>query len=319
MRRRAGGAAGSPPPTSVSLSHDAGEGAEPAGAAAPAQGRDLPLDGHLHTDRSTDSDVPIDVYAAAAVERSIAELAITDHVDFDPRGPNHAPDVAERERTVREAAERWAPHGVAIRFGIEVTYEARREDEIRAFLRTHPHDFTIGSVHVDRDSPYHHTRVGSFVSGRLLGEIVAPYFSEVTAAARSGLFDAIGHLDFVKRYLMPHVTPADLAAAPELYVPVLRSLVEAGASLEVNTSGLRQSPRETYPSAPMVALFRELGGERVTAGSDAHRADAFALGLGEGYRAIARAGFERLAFRRGTDGPGWIDLPAGVRAGAGAR
>ena len=59
-------------------------------AAAIERSSDLPLDSHVHTDQSPDSDVPIDVYAAIAVERGIAELAITDHVDFDPRDPAFA-------------------------------------------------------------------------------------------------------------------------------------------------------------------------------------------------------------------------------------
>ena len=99
------------------------------------QGSDLPLDSHLHTDLSPDSDVPIDVYAAQAVERRIPELAITDHVDFDPRYPAYDFATFEtRERTVREAAERWASHGLAIRFGCELTYERRYEDDVRAHL-----------------------------------------------------------------------------------------------------------------------------------------------------------------------------------------
>jgi histidinol-phosphatase (PHP family) len=272
--------------------------------AAPAdvrQATDLPLDAHLHTDGSSDADVPIDAYAADAVARRIPELAITDHVDFEPGWPNHAPDVRARERTVREAAERWAEAGLAIRFGVEVTYQTSREEEIREHLARVPYDFVIGSVHVGPDSPYHATRVRGWTAGRSLPAIVAPYFDDVTAAARSGLFDAIGHLDFVKRYLLPYVTPAELAAAPELYAPVLRALVEAGAALEVNTSGLRQAARETYPSASIVALFGELGGTRVSAGSDAHRREALAFGLEEGYAALAEAGFEELAFRRGAD------------------
>jgi len=292
----------------VSPGHDIGEGASSTGAREIGQARDLPLDAHLHTDRSSDSDVPIDAYAAQAVERGVAEIAITDHIDFDPGLPNFAPDAAARERTVREAAERWAGRGVAIRFGIEVTYESAREAEIRDHLATQAYDFAIGSVHVGPDSPYHGSRVRSWTAGRSLGDIVAPYFEEVAAAARSGLFDAIGHLDFVKRYLVPCVMPADLAAAPELYVPVLRALVESGTALEVNTSGLRQGPAETYPSPAIVALFRSLGGERVTAGSDAHRREAFAFGLEEGYRAAAEAGFERLAFRRGAV-PTVVDVP----------
>lgn len=73
------------------------------------QARDLPLDAHLHTNLSPDSDVPIDDYARQAVERGIAEIAITDHVDFDPTAPAYDfVPFAQRERIVREAAERWA-------------------------------------------------------------------------------------------------------------------------------------------------------------------------------------------------------------------
>ena len=265
------------------------------------QARDLPLDAHLHTDLSPDSDVPIDAYGEAAVERGIGELAITDHVDFDPTAPAYAfASFEERERSVRRAAERWAERGVDIRFGVEITWDRRWADDIRGHLARHTYDYVIGSVHVYADSVYAATEVARWVDGRSLPGIVAPYFEEVESAARSGLFDALGHLDFVKRYLAPHVTAADLATAPELYEPILRALVETGTALEVNTSGLRQAANETYPSPAIVALYRAMGGRAVTVGSDAHRADAFAWGLADGYGAAAAAGFEALAFRRGA-------------------
>jgi histidinol-phosphatase (PHP family) len=274
----------------------------PSPAELAPQARDLPLDFHLHTDQSPDADVPIDAYAAAAVERGIAEIAITDHVDFVPGTPAFAfASFERRERTVREAAERWAEHGVQIRFGVEITYDAPHEAAIRDHLRRHPYDFVIGSVHVYADSPFHASRVAAWTAGRPLGEIVAPYFDEVLLAIRSGLFDAIGHLDFVKRYLVPHVTPAQLAAAPELYEPLLRALVETGTALEVNTSGLRQAAGETYPAGPIVARYRVLGGTAVSAGSDAHRKESFTAGLEAGYGVVAAAGFEHLAVRRGGD------------------
>jgi histidinol-phosphatase (PHP family) len=267
-----------------------------------AQARDLPLDAHLHTNLSPDSSVAIDVYAAQAVERGIAEICITDHIDFVPGTPAFEFVPFEvRERTVREAADRWGPHGVAIRFGAEITYDARHEAAIRDHLRTHAYDFVIGSVHVYEDSPFHAARVAAWVEGRRLPEIVAPYFDEVRRAIQSGLFDTIGHLDFVKRYLMPYVTPADLAAAPELYEPLLEALVDTGTGLEVNTSGLRQAPRETYPSEAVVRRFGVLGGTAVSAGSDAHANWAFASGLEAGYRVARAAGVRELAFRRGGD------------------
>ena len=281
-------------------------------AAGLGNGRDLPLDAHLHTVRSPDADVQLEAYCALAVERGIGELAITDHVDFDPTMPAYGfASFADRERDVRGAAERWADRGLALRFGVEVTYERRYEDEIRGWLRRHPHDYVIGSVHVSARSPYKAGRVAGFVAGRSLAEIVAPYFDEVIGAAQSGLFDTIGHLDFMKRYLVPHVQPADLAAAPELYEPALRALVEGGTALEVNASGLRQLPRETYPSAAIVRRYRELGGRNVTIGSDSHRTEWFSYGLRQAYRHATGAGFEALAFRRGGERV-LVPLPAGT-------
>ena len=143
--------------------------------------------------------------------------------------------------------------------------------------------------------------MAGWVAGRSLADVVAPYFDEVEAGARSGLFDAMGHIDFIKRYLAPRVTAADLAGAPELYEPILRAIVESGAALEVNTSGLRQPANETYPSSAIVARYRELGGRSVTVGSDAHRAESFAWGLDVGYAAVRDAGFDVLTFRRGGE------------------
>jgi len=279
------------------------------------QARDVPLDAHLHTDQSPDSSVPIDVYAALAVERGIFEIAITDHVDFDPRDPAYRyTRFADRERTVRDAAERWARQGVTIRFGAELTYNRRWEADVREHLAKHTYDYVIGSVHDWPESPYWPSRVRAFVDGRSLDEILEPYYAEIVAAARSGLFDTIGHLDVVKRYLHPFITPAQLATRPGLQEPALRAIVDAEVSLEVNSSGLRYPGAETYPSGPVVARYRELGGKRVVVGSDAHSRASFAHRLGESYRHLVEAGFEQLTFRRGRERVA-IDIPMGRRSG----
>ena len=266
------------------------------------QARDLPLDAHVHTDLSHDSAVPIDDYARLAVERGIAEIAITDHVDFASSAPGYGETTfAQRERIVREAAERWADRGVAIRFGVEITWDAQYAGEIREHLARNAYDFVIGSVHIYRGSPYSAAHVAGWVAGRSISEIVAPYFDDVAAAARTGLFDAMGHIDFVKRFLTPHVTPADLAAAPELYEPILAALVESGTALEINTSGLRSPAHEAFPSPAVVARFHAMGGRAVSVGSDAHTTDSFAWALADGYDSAAEAGFSSLAFRRGGE------------------
>ena len=277
------------------------------------EGHDLPLDAHLHTDQSPDSSVPIDIYAALAVDRRVPEIAITDHVDFDPRDPAYRyTHFEDRERTVRDAAERWARHGVTIRFGAELTFNQRWEADVREHLARYRYDYVIGSVHDWPESPYWPSRVRAWIDSRSLDEIVAPYYAEIIAAARSGLFDTIGHLDVVKRYLHPHVTAEQLAARQDLQEPALLAIVESGVSLEVNSSGLRYPGAETYPSGSVVARFHELGGRHVVVGSDAHAKGSFAHRLGESYRHLVDAGFDELTFRRGAERVR-IEVPNGTR------
>ncbi len=265
------------------------------------QARDLPLDAHLHTELSPDSAVPLELYCAQAAERGIREIAVTDHLDFTPGAPAYQyTSYARRERMVRDAAARWAGR-VTVRFGVELTYESRHEDEIREHLRTHSYDYAIGSVHTMSDGPYAHDRIASFVAGKTLAEAAAPYFGEVAGAIHSGLFDTLGHMDMVKRWLVPWFSAADFAAAPELYEPLLVALVGSGTALEVNSSGLRHRTGETYPGPWVVARFRELGGQRVTVGSDAHLPESFAFGLEEACEIVARAGFSRLTLQRAIE------------------
>ena len=227
------------------------------------------------------------------MERGIAELAITDHVDFRPGAPAYGFTTFElREHQVRDAARRWASQGVAIRFGTELTYEQAFEADIREHLDRHAYDFVIGSVHIGADSPFTPTRVAAWVAGRPLAEIVEPYYVEVEAAARSGLFDALGHIDFVKRYLAPHVTAGRSRHGARAARP------DPAGARRVRDRARDQHQRSSPGAGRDVSLggdgrrFRELGGERVSIGSDAHRAATLRVRPCGRLRLRGAAGFE---------------------------
>ncbi len=270
----------------------------------------LPLDAHLHTDLSPDADVPLDAYASLARGLGVAELAITDHVDFVAGDPAYRfADYDRRVRMVREAAEQWAGNPV-IRLGLEVSYERAVEDEIAVYLSSHAYDYVIGSVHMSRRGPFRdRSAAGAWCAGKTLREASAFYFDEVEGAIRSGLFDTIGHVDFVKRYTQPYLGPFEYEPHADIYDRLLVALLDTGTALEVNASGLRQEAGEAYPAPAVVARFQELGGERVVAGSDAHRVEQFLFGLPDMYQVIGRAGFRELSFRRGGDRVA-VELPA---------
>ena len=169
----------------------------------------------------------------------------------------------------------------------------------------------IGSVHVYADSPFHaapRRRAGS-PAGR------SPRSSRRTstrcsAAIRSGLFDTIGHLDFVKRYLVP-VRDAGRAGGGARSCtsrcsprssrpgPRSRSTRAASARRRRDLSRPRRSSRATGCSeAP-----------RSSAGSDAHRNGSFTCGPRGGVWCRGRRGVRaaclpswRIQGRRGPAG-----------------
>ena len=287
---------------------------------------DLPLDAHLHTDLSPDADVPLDAYAALARARNVAELAITDHLDFEPGAPAYGyAEFDRRERVVREAAERWEGRP-AIRLGVEVTYQAHYEAEIREHLRVHTTTTSSAPSMWRGSTPWRGRRRLPRGRGRARWRRRAsgtgPRCSARSAAGCStrsatSTSSSAGWSPTTDRY--------EFEAHADIYDTVLRALVEAGIALEVNSSGMRTDipgpfphPGEPYPPAAVVARFRALGGTHVVAGSDAHRVASFAGALPEAYAVLREAGFERLAFRRGGD-PVEVDLATRPLVAEGAR
>ena len=260
------------------------------------QARDLPLDAHVHTDLSPDSAVPIDDYARQAVERGIAELAITDHVDFAPTAPGvRETTFAQRERVVRDAAERWADarrrHPVRGRDHLGL---ALGDDDRATTSRRHAYDFVIGSVHVYRDSPVRRR------PGRRLGRrprrstrSSRPYFDEVDGRRPDRAVRCDGP---------PRLREAFSGAARHHRGPRRRTRSctirswrrssRAARPWRSTRAGCASRPRRRIPRRPSSRASARWAGARVTVGSDAHRADSFAWALADGYASAAEAGFD---------------------------
>ena len=257
---------------------------------------DLPLDVHLHTLLSPDSLVLVDVYPALAIALGMKRIAITDHLDFDPREPGTTLAPHERRVEVVKDLRRRFGDKIEILLGVEITYERAYEPDIREHLKRYQYDLTIGSVHPGIDSPFKRSRTGVFAGSD--ANVTAPYFDEVLGAAESGLFDIIGHADYVRKYVFPHIATERFESAPELYEPFLQALVKTGTALEINSSGWRQRTGICYPLPQAVARYKELGGKYIVTGSDAHEPDWFALHFDRARDLLLENGFDELATKR---------------------
>jgi histidinol-phosphatase (PHP family) len=118
----------------------------------------------------------------------------------------------------------------------------------------------------------------------------------VVCLACEGDFDVLGHLDLVKRdarkFGKPYDGPGPYA---DMIRTALRAIVERGKGIEINTSPLRKGLTEPCPSLDILRWYRELGGEVLTLGSDAHTPDAIGADFEPVLEMAQAAGFARLA------------------------
>jgi histidinol-phosphatase (PHP family) len=269
------------------------------------------IDLHVHSTCSADGGSTIADYARQAQELGLVEVGLCEHADFDPRDRSYRTlDLARYDREM-EAARAIAPR-VRLRQGVEITYQASLEAEIGAWLAGGKWDYVIASVHlVDYDDGWamvsEPSAVEAYFSRHSQRQAYLPYFEELLRAARSGLGDVLGHFDLVKRYGVAHYGRFEPESLAEEIRAVLRAAVEAGVGLEINASGLRQAPGEPYPGLAVLRWYRELGGEILTVGSDAHSVEHLAAGAGQALALAGAAGFTAIATFEGR-APRWIAL-----------
>ena len=123
---------------------------------------------------------------------------------------------------------------------------------------------------------------------------MARYLDELYEIAGMDCFDVMGHIGYTQRYMTRQGFP--LRYTPDEYGEqlraILRRLIENGRGIEVNCSGLRPGDiGETFPNREILTLYRELGGEIITVGSDGHRTAHASLGIADGYQLLSALGF----------------------------
>jgi len=233
-----------------------------------------PFDFHVHTSFSHDGEGTVEEYCERAALQHLKAVGFCEHVDLDPRDfVSGRHDYEAYRAAVTEARQKWGDR-LIIRMGAEVGYVPRIHDEIRGFLQEHPYDFVIGSVHAIGDGASgvsdEYEALETFARMELM-EAYEEYFEAVRQMVVGGQFDAVGHLDLVNRYGVNYL-PERLEWG-RFYGTLRRifeGVIKREMAIEVNTSGLRQGPQATYPPRELLQLYREVGGEKVMIGSDAH-------------------------------------------------
>ena len=78
----------------------------------------------------------------------------------------------------------------------------------------------------------------------------------------------------------------------DLLDKIIDLLLEKEIGLEINTGGMKHDLKELHPLTAIVKRYREMGGEIITIGSDAHTPDGIAKGFDRAAEVLTACGFK---------------------------
>ena len=228
-------------------------------------------DYHVHTDYSPHAHSSVEAQLAAAAAAGLDEICFTDHMENGPLELNfHADFTARNAHLLRVRDTAPVPFKIGAEFGMTAPDGNRAtEEEIRSF----PYDFVLLSLHeLDQKDIYFEDLTDTYGVQGLIRYYLRTYY-EGLITVDPDCFSSAAHLDYMEK-CAPAVHYRDgimrYEDAPDEFDEIFRYVIEHGKCIEINTSVYKKLPKGVRSGADWLRRYRELGGEYVTIGSDAH-------------------------------------------------
>ncbi len=272
---------------------------------------------HVHTSFCDGKNSPEEM-TLAAIDAGMTAIALTAHAAWPFATEWHLPPARYDEYLAEARRVKAAYSGrIEVWCGFEADYLAGlTAPDPSTYGRFKP-EFLVGSVHYvtegSRDvsgSPWSIDAPTAEVAdgiercyGGNAKRAVGAYWSTVREMVSSCSFDALGHLDVLRKRNgeLSFFDEESRWYKGELRETV-RAIARAGVTVEINTGGIaRKALDDVYPSAYLLGLLSRAD-VPITVSSDAHAAGDIACAYDRAYRAAREAGYGSLSFFTGT---GW--------------
>lgn len=269
-------------------------------------------DYHIHSRCSPDAGETMADMALAARAHGITHLCFTDHCDLDnyltgqpePSSFDFFPHALEDFAAAKAAV----GDTMDLRLGLELGEANHDIPRAAAIAATPELDFIIGSTHNLLGIPDFYGL--EYTSEEQCLSLLERYLAEVKEVAATGLVDVLGHIGYTRRYMSK--AGFDIRVGMDNFgdaiTDILKTAIEKGVGIEVNCASLRNAHlAETIPGLDILVRYRELGGELITVGSDAHTTADAGVGCAQGQELLRQAGFAYVTLFRGRK-PEFIKL-----------
>lgn len=227
-------------------------------------------DFHVHSSFSGDSTEKMENTIHYAIYNKIENLCFTEHHDLDlPKIPlKMLLDFEAYQKHFFMLKEKLGDK-INLLFGIEIGIQPHLYAILKDIVNRYPFDFVLCSNHVVGGmDPYY----PEFFEGKTQKQSYLQCFEDILNNVRSfDSYDIFGHLDYMIRYAPYEDKHYLYESYQEVLDEILKTIIQKGKGIELNTSGFKYQLNDSHPSFQVINRYKELGGEIITIGSDAHK------------------------------------------------
>ena len=253
-------------------------------------------DMHVHSRFSSDSTEQPEAIIKTAIVKGFSYVYFTDHHDMNfpvnPAEPtmNFQLDFDNYIKHLLELKELYQ-NRIEVRLGVEQGICPETAPRIAELSNSYPFDFIIGSSHLSsltNGDPYY----PEYYTGKSNTDAYREYFlSEVENVKLTDGFDVYGHLDYAIRYCPDPAFEYHFDDYRDIFETLLKLLIEKGKGIEINTAGITKIGHP-HPHIEALKLYKDLGGEIITIGSDAHKKEDIGFGFDIAEELLQTVGFQ---------------------------
>ena len=225
-------------------------------------------DYHTHSSFSDDCSTPMKEMIEAACKLGIKELAITDHYeDYSDTDFDFELDFPNYHKALNEVKEGYKSRIKVIK-GIEIGVQHGKVlEKCKVHATEFDYDFIMSGFHFAEGFELY--KLDFFDNRSVEDSYIAFYTYMRDCLLNFKDYDVVAHFNIIDRYA-DYIPPASVYM--DLVEEILKIIIADGKGIEINTSSFRYGMGErTTPAMEILQMYKDLGGEIITIGSDAHR------------------------------------------------
>ena len=262
------------------------------------------VDYHVHTSFSDDSDYLMEEVIKKAIKIGLEELCFTEHVDYGVKNEfnfeNSDEEVVNNKRVYNcnykeyskefERCKKMYSDKINLKFGIEFGMQEHTISKFQRDFDRYNFDFIILSCHQVEDKEFF---IYKFQEGKTQEEYNLKYYEEILKVIKKYKnYSVLGHLDLIKRY--DKVGDYPFEKTKRIITEILKTVIQDGKGIEINTSNFRYKLPDLTPSRDILKLYKELGGEIITIGSDSHKEEHLGYKIKDIKEELKTIGFRKF-------------------------